>query len=83
MVESSSTHQRVLYQIAVRVKALRSERLLTQEQLAQLAGLAPRHVQKIESAQTNLTLRTLVKVAEALGVDVNLLFTENPHSNRD
>ena len=37
------------------------------------AGLAIRHVQKVEAGEVNLTLETLRKLAEGLGVDPSVL----------
>ena len=42
------------------LRALRERRGLTQDHLAHLAGLATRHLQKIEAGQVNVTLRTVV-----------------------
>ena len=50
---------------------------LTQESLANRAGLALRHLQKIEAAQVNLTIETLAKIAAALDVDPKELLTED------
>lgn len=46
---------------------------LTQEDVADAAGLAIRHYQKLEAGEVNVTLRTLVRVAEVLRVQVNEL----------
>jgi transcriptional regulator with XRE-family HTH domain len=54
--------------VAQRVAAIRRAQGVTQEQLAERLGTAPRNIQRIEAGQ-NLTLRTLERVAEALGVD--------------
>lgn len=62
--------QRVRQRIAVHVRHLRVAKHLTQEMVAGNAGLAVRHFRKIESAEVNVTLDTLVKVAAALEVDV-------------
>jgi transcriptional regulator with XRE-family HTH domain len=59
--------------VGVAVRRLREDRGLTQEQLANAAGLAARHVQKIEAGEVNVTLRTLVCLGTALGVDAGIL----------
>jgi transcriptional regulator with XRE-family HTH domain len=55
--------------IAANVRRLRAGRGLTQEGLADRAGVAPRYVQELENARTNLTLAMLVQIADALEVD--------------
>jgi transcriptional regulator with XRE-family HTH domain len=52
--------------IAKRVRARRADLGLSQEQLAEVAVLDPRHIQKIEAAESNMTLETILKVAKAL-----------------
>lgn len=39
-------------------------------------GMATRHFQKLESGELNVTLRTLVAVARALGVEIADLVTD-------
>lgn len=56
----------VLFDIGRRVAELRAARGLTQEQLAEQAGLDPTYLQRIEGGRLNLTVRTLVAVATAL-----------------
>jgi transcriptional regulator with XRE-family HTH domain len=46
---------------------------MTQEDVALAAGLALRHLQKIEAGQVNVTLETLSALATALRVDVAVL----------
>jgi transcriptional regulator with XRE-family HTH domain len=53
--------------VARRIAAIRRQRGLTQEQLAEILCTATRNVQRIESGQ-NLKLETLERVALALGV---------------
>ena len=43
---------------------------MTQEQLATKLGMATRNLQRIESGTQNLTLQTIERVANAIGVDV-------------
>jgi len=54
---------------------LRERRGLTQVQLAQRAGLSQPMIAKLESGKMkNYELRTLVRVAAALGVEVKVTF---------
>ncbi len=66
--------QAVLERIAHKIRQLRTEKHLTQESLCHKAVIAPRHLQKIESAKVNVTVYSLVKIANALEVDVATFF---------
>jgi transcriptional regulator with XRE-family HTH domain len=57
-----------------RVRQLRLARELTQEELAQLAGLHPTYVGGIERGERNLGLDNLFKLAGALAVHPSELF---------
>ncbi len=62
------------------VKELRNKRGYSQEGLAKISGIALRTIQRIESGETVPQKRTLVKLAEALQVDVediNVLIDDN------
>ena len=56
--------------LGVRIKALRAERGLLQKQVAEKAGLAASKMSQIESGRLTPTLRTLRKVADALGASI-------------
>jgi transcriptional regulator with XRE-family HTH domain len=55
--------------VAALVRAKRTATFLTVKQAAQRAGMHCRHWQKIEAAQTNVSLATLARVAAALDVE--------------
>lgn len=58
-------------------RGLRRERRrshLTQEQVAERAGINPRHYQKLEAGTANATLQTLEGLCRALSVDIAGLF---------
>jgi transcriptional regulator with XRE-family HTH domain len=52
-----------------RVKAIRDRLGVTQEALAERAGLHRTYVGSIERGERNLSLRNIVRLAGALGVD--------------
>ena len=54
--------------LGARVKQLRQARRLTQEQLAERAGLSYKFVGEVERGQGNPTLTTLGSLSDALGV---------------
>ncbi|OGQ10330.1 MAG: hypothetical protein A2138_12205 [Deltaproteobacteria bacterium RBG_16_71_12] len=51
-----------------RLNALRVDRCLTQQQVADRLEVALKNLQRIEAGRQNLTLRTIFRVARALGV---------------
>jgi transcriptional regulator with XRE-family HTH domain len=52
------------------IKTLRSGKKLTQEAVAQGAGVTVAHLSKIERGRTNPTWGTVASIAEALGVSM-------------
>jgi transcriptional regulator with XRE-family HTH domain len=64
--------------VGANVKRLRLAAKLTQRQVAERAGLDLRHLIKIEHAQANVTISTLVRLANAFGVDVPALLERPP-----
>ncbi len=55
--------------MAANVRRVRHERRLTQEELAERAGLSARYVGAIERAAVSASVTVLGRVAEALGLD--------------
>lgn len=62
--------------VARRIKALRQARGLTQDAVAEALGIALKNVQRLEAGRQNLTLRTLVHVADVLDVEPYELLKE-------
>jgi len=50
------------------IKAIRGKKGVTQDQLAELAGLNRVHLYRIETCRQSMTLRTLKIIADALDV---------------
>jgi len=67
--------------IARRVAELRAERGLTQTTLAERIGVASQSIHRIEQGEQNLTIRMMVRLANALDVHVLDLF-ERPARSR-
>jgi transcriptional regulator with XRE-family HTH domain len=59
--------------VAERIKKIRKVKGLTQDQLAERAGLNRTHLYRLESGRQSMTLRTLKTIADALGVRVREL----------
>lgn len=57
------------------IRRLRKAKGLTQEQLAHEAGMAMRYVAGVERGEENPSLRFLIKMADALGVEPATLLT--------
>jgi len=60
--------------LAASVKRRRIELGMTQEDAAHAMDMAVRHYQKLEGGVLNVTLRTLIRVASALHLDLKDLF---------
>ena len=65
--------QQVRERIGGRVATLRKLKGMTQEQLAQAAGLQRTHVNRIEAGKYAVTLEVIQAIAEALGMTVDII----------
>jgi transcriptional regulator with XRE-family HTH domain len=65
--------ENVLIQFGEKVRFIRKERGLSQEQLAHNANLHRTYIGMIERAEKNITLLNIEKIAEALNVPVHEL----------
>jgi transcriptional regulator with XRE-family HTH domain len=63
----------VLAKLGKRLREMRSARGMSQEVLAQLAGLNRNYVNQVECGRRNVSIVNLVKIAEALAVDLAVL----------
>lgn len=62
-----------LKKIAFNIKIERMRKNLTQFQLAEMIEVHEKYIGKIESGKQNLTIKTLIKLANALGVKMSKL----------
>lgn len=60
----------ILVSFGERVRELRLEQKLSQEELAERAGLHRTYIGMIERAEKNITLTNIEKIANALGVAI-------------
>lgn len=58
-----------------RIAQIRIKRGLTQEKLAEMAGYSTNHIAKLEIAGTNPSFELLIKLANALSIELSDLFT--------
>lgn len=59
------------------VRAIRKNYQLTQEKLAELIGIEPANVSKMENGTHFPSLKTFVRLVDVLGLDISNLFTAN------
>ncbi|WP_454902092.1 helix-turn-helix domain-containing protein [Variovorax gossypii] len=61
--------------VAFRLRVIRAERRISQEQLAEAAGLHRTFVGAVEREERNISIDNLERLAYALDVDVSLLIS--------
>ena len=66
-----------------RIKEIRENKGLNQEQLAELVGMESRHISRIETGKSFTTLENIEKLAKALDVEMDKLFSFSHKNDRD
>jgi transcriptional regulator with XRE-family HTH domain len=66
--------RKILIAFGDKVRELRKEKGLSQEELSYKADLHRTYIGMIERAEKNITLTNIEKIAKALDVDINKLF---------
>jgi len=61
-------------EVGFNIRRIREERGLSQEELADLAGLHRAYIGQIERGEKNIGLKNLEKIAKALGMNTKDLF---------
>ena len=64
--------------MAVNVRRIRHDKQMTQEELADRAGLSARYIGAIERANKSASVTVLGRIAEALGVEADVLIERPP-----
>ncbi|WP_245323065.1 MULTISPECIES: helix-turn-helix domain-containing protein [Francisella] len=64
----------ILKQFGNRIKKLRSEKNISQEELALIANLHRTYIGMIERGEKNLTLTSIQKLSRALEIDLSNIF---------
>jgi len=68
--------------LGARIKELRKSKGLTQQQLAELIDIDPKHLSKIEVGNSYPSLYNLEKITKVLDVKMQDLFKFEQHRNR-
>lgn len=68
--------------LAENIRAIRRERNISQEELAELCGLHRTYVGFVERGERNVTLSSLEVISRALGVSVPSLLTPGAHDSK-
>jgi transcriptional regulator with XRE-family HTH domain len=74
------------FNVGERLKQIRTERALSQEQVANLAGVTPAYFGQVERGQKRITVHTLGKICFALNMSFGQFFEtvgSEPDSNTD
>jgi len=70
-------HDDFLQWFGGRIRTLRKQRSLSQEQLALLAGIDRTYIGGVERGERNLSLSNVKKLADALGIAAKDLFDDD------
>ena len=73
---SSARHDDILRAVGNRLREARGKAGLTQKQLGDRAGVKQSYIFELERGRTNITLNTLVKMADVLGMDIRDLLPQ-------
>jgi len=65
----------ILIQFGNKVREERAKRNLSQEKLAEIAGMHRTYIGMIERAEKNITIRNIKKIANALNLSLSKLFS--------
>jgi transcriptional regulator with XRE-family HTH domain len=66
-----------LKRVALNIRKIRKDKGMTQVDLAYACGFEKQNMQRIEAGKTSPTLKTLLKISEALEVDIRDLILSN------
>lgn len=69
--------------VGARVRELRKEKGMSQEELAHAANLHPTYIGKLERGERNMSVESLEKTTQALGITLEQLFKYIQPSNND
>lgn len=67
------SEEEIIKKIAFNIKVERMRKNLTQFQLAEMIDVHEKYIGKVESGKQNLTIKTLIKLAQALDIKLSKL----------
>ena len=67
----------LLHVFSVNVKRYRKEKNISQEKLAELAGLHRTYISALERERRNISIDNIQRIAEALEIEASLLFVDD------
>ena len=67
------SEEEIIKKIAFNIKVERMRKNLTQFQLAEMIAVHEKYIGKVESGKQNLTIKTLIKLANALDIKLSKL----------
>ena len=70
--------ERVKVALAQKIAEIRDENNLTQSGLAKKMNVSQQFISQIESGESNLTLETLLKLAQSLNAGIMISFSKKP-----
>ncbi|MHB1661455.1 MAG: helix-turn-helix domain-containing protein [bacterium] len=73
--------ERVKVAIAQKIAETRDEHNLTQSELAKRMNVSQQFISQIENGEGNLTLETLLKLAQSLNTSIRISFSKKPCRN--
>lgn len=73
----------LIHVFATNVKAIRLQKNISQERLAELTGLHRTYISAIERERRNISIDNIQKIAEALDIEAAVLFMEAPNASND
>lgn len=71
------------FDIGKRIRNIRIKQNISQEKLAEIADLSTAHISHIETGNTKLSLPTIIKIANALSVSVNVLLCDSVNDSKE
>ena len=69
--------------IGQRIKIARIKKGITQEAVADIIDITPAHMSNVETGKTKVSLPTLIEIANALSVSVDVLLCDNVRASQN
>ena len=73
----------VLQQVATRIAEVRKARRLPRRVLSEMSGVSPRYLAQLEAGEGNISILLLARVAAALDLTVDQVFTQDAPLDHD